>query len=147
LGAPHSKEPPAPVRSLLRVCAFHAAAIRLLTFEELHIPEAVTTADFIDVAATQHNKPPGLRHATDRPLKQSKVQKRGKLPRGNSAKRGKARKVAKSAKATKRTAKSKRAPAARPIKQPVAPAIETVAVEVSEQPLAVVDEASTDPAV
>jgi hypothetical protein len=72
--------------------------------------------------------------------KQSKLQKRAKLPRGNSAKRGKARKVAKSAKATKRTvakAKPKHAPvkkAARKVKQPVAPAVETAAVEVIEQP-------------
>jgi len=76
--------------------------------------------------------------------KASKVQKRGKLPRGNSAKRGKARKAAKAAKATKRTiasAKPKPAPvkkAARRVKQPVAPAVETVAetvaVEVIEQP-------------
>jgi hypothetical protein len=76
--------------------------------------------------------------------KGSKVQKRGKLPRGNSATRGKASKVSKSArgKATKRTvarAKPKRTPvkkAARKerIKQPVAPVVETVAVEVIEQP-------------
>ena len=71
--------------------------------------------------------------------KASKVQKRAKLRRGNSAKRGKARKVAKSAKATKRTvarAKPKPAPvkkAARRVKQPVAPAVETVAVEVIER--------------
>jgi hypothetical protein len=59
--------------------------------------------------------------------KKSKVQKRGKLRRGNSARRGKARKVA----------KAKRAPvkkAARKLKQPVAPAIESIAVEVIEQP-------------
>ena len=68
--------------------------------------------------------------------KQSKVQKR------NSAKRGKAPKVAKSsrAKAAKRTvakAKPKPAPvkkAARKVKQPVAPVVETVAVEVIQQP-------------
>ena len=70
--------------------------------------------------------------------KASKVQKRAKLR--SSAKRGKARKAAKAAKATKRTvakAKPKRAPAkkaARRMKQPVAPAVETVAVEVIEQP-------------
>jgi hypothetical protein len=66
--------------------------------------------------------------------KQSKVQKRAKLRRGNSAKRGKPRKVAKSA-AAKR-AKPKRAPvkkAAR-VRQPVAPVVETVAAEVIEQP-------------
>ena len=72
--------------------------------------------------------------------KASKVQKRGKLPRGNSAKRGKARKAAKAAKATKPTvakAKPKPAPAkkaARKVKQPVTPVVETVAVEVIEQP-------------
>ena len=72
--------------------------------------------------------------------KASKVQKRAKLRRGNSAKRGKARKAAKAAKATKRTvarAKPKPAPvkkAARKVKQPVNPVVETVAVEVIEQP-------------
>jgi|SRR5271165_3458588 len=74
--------------------------------------------------------------------KASKVQKRAKLRRGNSAKRGKARRVAKSArgKPTKRTvarAKPKPAPvkkAARKVKQPVTPVVETVAVEVIEQP-------------
>ena len=72
--------------------------------------------------------------------KASKVQKRGKLRRGSSAKRGKARRVAKAAKATKRTvakAKPKPAPvkkAARKVKQPVTPVVETVAVEVIEQP-------------
>jgi hypothetical protein len=72
--------------------------------------------------------------------KASKVQKRAKLRRGNSAKRGKARKAAKAAQATKRTvakAKPKPAPvkkAARKVKQPVAAIVETVAVEVIEQP-------------
>ena len=69
--------------------------------------------------------------------KRGKLPKRAKLRRGNSAKRGKARKVSKSARATatKRTvarAKPKRAPvkkAARRLKQPVAPTVETVAVE------------------
>ena len=70
--------------------------------------------------------------------KASKIQKRAKLRRGS--KRGKARKVAKAAKATKRTvakAKPKPAPAkkaARKVKQPVTPVVETVAVEVIEQP-------------
>jgi methionyl-tRNA synthetase len=70
--------------------------------------------------------------------KASKVQKRAKLR--SSAKRGKARKAAKAAKATKPTvakAKPKPAPAkkaARKVKQPVAVAVETVAVEVIEQP-------------
>jgi hypothetical protein len=70
--------------------------------------------------------------------KRSKVQKRAKLR--ISAKRGKARKAATAAKATKRPlakAKPKRAPvkkAARKVKQPVTPVVETVAVEVIEQP-------------
>jgi hypothetical protein len=61
--------------------------------------------------------------------KASKVQKRAKLR--SSAKRGKARKAAKAAKATKPTvakAKPKPAPAkkaARKVKQPIAPAVET----------------------
>jgi hypothetical protein len=66
--------------------------------------------------------------------KASKVQKRAKLRRGNSAKRGKPRKVAKAAKRMVARAKPKRAPvkkAAR--KQPVAPVGETVAVETIEQ--------------
>jgi hypothetical protein len=72
--------------------------------------------------------------------KASKVQKRGKLPRGTSAKLRKARKAA-PAKRTVAKAKPKRSPvkkAARKVKQPVAPAVETVAetvaVEVIEQP-------------
>jgi hypothetical protein len=70
--------------------------------------------------------------------KASKVQKRAKLR--SSAKRGKARKAAKAAKAPKRTvakAKLKPAPlkkAARKVKRPVTPVVETVAVEVIEQP-------------
>jgi len=70
--------------------------------------------------------------------KASKVQKRADLR--SSAKRSKARKAAKAAKALKRTvakAKAKPAPvkkAARKVKPPVAPAVETVAVEVIEQP-------------
>jgi hypothetical protein len=74
--------------------------------------------------------------------KASKVQKRTKLRRESSAKRGKARKVTKAAKgkATKRTvagAKPKPAPAkkaARKVKPSAAPVVETVAVEVIEQP-------------
>ena len=69
--------------------------------------------------------------------KQSKVQKRAKLRRGNSAKRGKTRKVAKAAKQTVARAKPKPAPVkkvARKVKPPVAPVVETVAVEVIEQP-------------
>ena len=68
--------------------------------------------------------------------KASKVQKRAKLRRGKSAKRGKARKAA-PPKRTVAKAKPKRAPvkkAARRMKQPVAPAVETVAVEVIERP-------------
>jgi hypothetical protein len=66
--------------------------------------------------------------------KGSKVQKRAKLRRGNSAKRGKARKAARAKTVAK--AKPKRAPAkkaTRKVKQPVAPVVETVAVEVIEQ--------------
>ncbi|MFZ2079281.1 MAG: hypothetical protein WAV38_22060 [Xanthobacteraceae bacterium] len=70
--------------------------------------------------------------------KASKVQKPAKLR--SSAKRSKARRVSKAAKATKRTvarAKPKPAPvkkAARKVKPPVTPVLETVAVEVIEQP-------------
>jgi hypothetical protein len=69
--------------------------------------------------------------------KGSKVQRRAKLQRGNSAKRAKARKVAKAAKRTVAKAKPKHAPAkkaARKVKQPVTQVIETAAVEVIEQP-------------
>ena len=69
--------------------------------------------------------------------KRSKVQGRAKLRRANSAKRSKARKVAKAAKRAVAKAKPKRAPvkkAARRIKQPIVAAVETVAVEVIEQP-------------
>jgi len=75
--------------------------------------------------------------------KGSRVQKRAKLRRGNSARRG-ARKIARG-KATKRTvatAKSKRPTAkkaARRIKRLVAPAVETVAVGVIEQPVAITE--------
>jgi hypothetical protein len=67
--------------------------------------------------------------------KGSKVQGRAKLRRANSAKRGKARKAAR-AKTVAKT-KPKRAPVkkiARKVKPPVAPVVETVAVEVIEQP-------------
>jgi hypothetical protein len=67
--------------------------------------------------------------------KGSKVQTRAKLRRGNSAKRGKARKAAQAKTVAK--AKPKRAPvkkAARKVKQPVAPVVETLAIEVIEQP-------------
>ena len=67
--------------------------------------------------------------------KGSKAQSRAKLRKGNAAKRGKARKAAQAktvakAKPKRTTAKK----AARKVKQPVAPVIETVAVEVIEQP-------------
>jgi hypothetical protein len=68
--------------------------------------------------------------------KASKAQKREKLPRGTSAKLRKARKAA-PAKRTVAKAKPKRSPvkkAARKVKQPVTPVVETVAVEVIEQP-------------
>jgi hypothetical protein len=80
--------------------------------------------------------------------KASKVQSRAKLRKRNSAKRGKARKTAQAR--TVARAKPKRTPvkkAARKVKQPVATAVETVAVEVIEQPVAVMDQASTGPAV
>jgi hypothetical protein len=71
--------------------------------------------------------------------KGSKAQSRAKLRRANSAKRGKAHKAARAKTVAK--AKPKRAPvkkAARKVKQPVAPVVEavveTVAVEVIEQP-------------
>ena len=67
--------------------------------------------------------------------KQSKAQKRKAV-----TVRGKARKVPKAALRTAARAKSKRAPvkkAARKVKPPVAPVVETVAVEVIEQPVAV----------
>jgi hypothetical protein len=69
--------------------------------------------------------------------KGSKVQSRAKLRRAKSAKRSKARKAAKTAKRAVAKAKPKRAPvkkAARKVKQPVAPVVETVAVEVIEHP-------------
>jgi hypothetical protein len=72
--------------------------------------------------------------------KASKVQKRAKLRRGKSATRAKARRVSKAAEAPKRPvakAKPKPAPvkkAAGKVKQPVTPVVETVAVEVVEQP-------------
>ena len=72
--------------------------------------------------------------------KRAKVQKRGKLLKGKTASRGKARKAAKAAKAPKRTvaeAKPKPTPAkkaTRKVKPPVTPVVETVAVEVIEQP-------------
>jgi hypothetical protein len=78
--------------------------------------------------------------------KGSKLQSRAKLRKANSAKRSKARKVAKTAKRTVAKAKPKPAPvkkAARRIKQPIAPAVETVAAEVIEQPVAVTEAEET----
>jgi hypothetical protein len=78
----------------------------------------------------------------------AKRKKQSKTPKRKAATaRGKAHKATKSAraKATKRTvarAKPKPAPvkkAARKVKQPVAPVVETVAVEVIEQPVAVTE--------
>ena len=69
--------------------------------------------------------------------KGAKVQGRAKLRRANSAKRSKARKVAKTAKRAVAKAKPKPAPvkkARRKVKQPIAPVVETVAVEAIEQP-------------
>ena len=79
--------------------------------------------------------------------KGSKAQKRGKLRRANSSKRSKARKVAKAAKRTVAKAKPKPAPvkkAARKVKQPVVAAVETDAVEVVEQPIAVTEIVETE---
>ena len=67
--------------------------------------------------------------------KAGKIQKRAKLRRGTSAKLRKARKGA-PAKRTVAKAKPKRSPvkkAARKVKQPVTPVVETVGVEVIEQ--------------
>ena len=71
--------------------------------------------------------------------KGSKVQKRAKLPKQNSVRRGKARKAAQAK--TVARAKPKRATVKKAVrtKQPVAPAVETVAVEVIEQPVAVTE--------
>ena len=80
-----------------------------------------------------------------KPKKGSKVQKRTKLRRANSAKRGKARKVAQAKTVAK--AKPKRAPVkkdARKVQQPVAPVVETVAVEVIEQPVSVTEVEQTE---
>jgi hypothetical protein len=79
----------------------------------------------------------------------AKRKKQSKAPKSKAATaRGKARKAAQAK--TVARAKPARAPvkkAERRIKQPVAPAVETVAAEVIEQPVAVTDEASTSPAV
>jgi hypothetical protein len=67
--------------------------------------------------------------------KGSKVQSRAKVQRANSAK--KARKVAKTVKRAVAKAKPKPAPVkkvARKVKPPVAPVVETVGVEMIEQP-------------
>jgi hypothetical protein len=77
--------------------------------------------------------------------KGSKVQSRAaKLRRGNSAKRGKARKVAKAAKRTVAKAKPKPAPVKKAARRDVAPAVETVATEVIEQPVAVTEVEQTE---
>ena len=79
--------------------------------------------------------------------KGSKVQSRAKLRRATSAKRGKARKVAKTAKRVVAKAKPKPAlvkKAARKVKQPVAPVVETVAPEVIEHPVAVTEVEETE---
>jgi hypothetical protein len=70
--------------------------------------------------------------------KGSKVQKRAKLRRANSAKRGKGRKAVKSARGKAKrmaaSAKPKRAPVKKAARKEVAPVVETVAAEVIEQP-------------
>jgi hypothetical protein len=67
---------------------------------------------------------------TAKSKKRAKVQKGGKLPRGKSATRGKARKAVQA----KTVARAKPKKAARKVKQPVTPVVETVAAEVIEQP-------------
>jgi hypothetical protein len=73
----------------------------------------------------------------------AKRKKQSKAPKRKAATaRGKARKVVKAAQRTAARAKPKRAPvkkAAPKVKQPVAPVVETVAVEVIEQPVAVME--------
>jgi len=67
----------------------------------------------------------------------AKRKKRAKLRRTNSAKRPKARGASKTAKRAGARAKPKRSPvkkAARKVKQPVTPVVETVAVGVIQQP-------------
>jgi hypothetical protein len=66
--------------------------------------------------------------------KASKVQKKKGATAGP-----KARKPSKAAKATKRTARPKPAVRKAKVKQPVAPAVETVAAEVIGQPVAVME--------
>jgi hypothetical protein len=89
----------------------------------------------LGVASNAHNQTRGVIMAKRK--KGSKVLKRAKLRRANSAKRGKARKAAQAKTVDKAKPKPKRAPvkkAARKVQQPVAPVVETVAVEVIEQP-------------
>jgi hypothetical protein len=71
--------------------------------------------------------------------KKSKVQKRGKLPRGNSARRGKQRKVAKSAAAKRAVARARpkrvtAKKAARRVQKMKKPVVETVVVDLIEEP-------------
>ena len=79
----------------------------------------------------------------------AKRKKQSKAPKRKAATvRGKARKAAQAKSVAK--AKPKPAPAkkvARKGRLPVGPAVETVAAEVIEQPVAVTDETSTSPAV
>ncbi len=70
--------------------------------------------------------------------KGSKAKSRAKLRKGNSAKHGKPRRLSKAAKRAVAKAKPKRAPvkkATRKVKQTITPVVETVAVEVIEQPV------------
>jgi len=77
--------------------------------------------------------------------KGSKIQSRAAKPRrGNSAKRSKARKVAKTAKRTVAKAKPKPAPVKKVARKEVAPAVEAVATEVIEQPVAVTEVDQTE---
>jgi hypothetical protein len=72
--------------------------------------------------------------------KGSKVKSRAKLRIANSAKHKKARKVAKATKRPVAKAKPKRAPVKKAApKAPIVASVETVAVEVIEQPVAVTE--------
>jgi hypothetical protein len=80
--------------------------------------------------------------------KASKLQKRAKVRRGNSAKRGKARRVAKAAKRTIAKAKPKRARVKKPAQKEVRPSalvVETVVVE-KTTPDAIIVTEGLDPA-
>jgi hypothetical protein len=87
------------------------------------------------------------KHESERGEIMAKRKKQSKAPKRKAAMvRGKARKAAKR---TAARAKPKRAPAKKVVRKgrlPVGLAVETVAAEVIEQPVAVTDEASISPA-